>query len=41
MEGFGYFVGVVLPPITVLVFLGGLAYHLLEWRKLVMPKMTL
>jgi nitrate reductase gamma subunit len=41
MAGFGYFVGVVLPPITVLVFLGGLAYRLLEWRKQGMPKMTL
>ena len=41
MEGLGDFVGVVLPPITVLVFLGGLAYRLLEWRKLAMPKITL
>jgi nitrate reductase gamma subunit len=41
MEGFDYFVGVILPPITVLVFLGGLAYRFLEWRKLTMPKTTL
>ncbi len=41
MEGFGYFVGVVLPPITGLVFLAGLAYRILEWRNLAMPKMTL
>ncbi len=41
MEGFGYFVGAVLPPITVIVFLGGLAYRILEWRKLAMPKITL
>jgi len=41
MEGFGYFVGLILPPVTVLVFLGGLAYRILEWRKLAMPKLTL
>jgi len=41
MEGFAYFVGVFLPPITLLVFLTGFVYRLLEWRKLVMPKMTL
>jgi len=41
MDGFGYFVGVVLPPITFLVFFGGLGYRLLEWRKLAKPKMTL
>lgn len=41
MEGFAYFVGAVLPPITLLVFLGGLAYRIFEWRKLAMPKMTL
>jgi len=41
MEGFGYFVGVVLPPVTVLVFLGGLSFRVLEWRKLAMPRMTL
>ncbi len=41
MEGFGYLVGVVLPPITVVVFLGGLAYRIFEWRKLTMPKITL
>ena len=41
MEGFGYFVGVILPPITVLVFLGGFIYRLLEWRKQAMPRMTL
>lgn len=41
MEGFGYFVGVILPPVTVLVFLGGLSYRVLEWRKLAMPKITL
>lgn len=41
MEGLGYFVGVILPPITLLVFFGGLGYRLFEWRKLAMPKMTL
>jgi nitrate reductase gamma subunit len=41
MEGFGYFVGVILPPVTVLILLGGLAYRIQEWRKLAMPKMTL
>ncbi len=41
MERFAYFVGVFLPPITVLVFLIGFAYRLFEWRKLVIPKMTL
>jgi nitrate reductase gamma subunit len=41
MEGFGYFVGVILPPITLVVFLAGLVYRLQEWRKMAMPKMTL
>jgi nitrate reductase gamma subunit len=41
MEGFGYFAGVILPPITLLFFFGGLAYRALEWRKLTMPKITL
>lgn len=41
MEGFGYFVGVVLPPITFIVCVGGLAYRLFEWWKLPMPRMTM
>jgi nitrate reductase gamma subunit len=41
MEAFGYLVGVILPPITVIVLLGGLIFRLREWWKLAIPKMTL
>jgi len=41
MEGFGYLVGVILPPITLVVFLGGLLYRISVWWKLPSPKMTL
>ncbi|MFC2085009.1 respiratory nitrate reductase subunit gamma [Bacteroidota bacterium] len=36
-----FFVGAVLPYITIIIFLGGLTYHFLSWRKLPKPKMTL
>lgn len=41
MESLAYFVGVVLPPITLIIFAGGVVYRLLEWWKLPIPKMTL
>jgi nitrate reductase gamma subunit len=41
MEEFGFFVGVLLPPITLIVFAGGLIYRLHLWWKLPVPKMTL
>ncbi len=41
MEGFGYLVGVILPPITLAVFVGGLLYRFRVWWKLPIPKMTL
>jgi nitrate reductase gamma subunit len=41
MEIFGYFVGVILPPITISVFAIGMVYRLREWWKLPSPKLTL
>jgi nitrate reductase gamma subunit len=36
-----YFVGAVLPYITILIFIGGMAYRIYVWQKLPAPKMTL
>jgi len=41
VESLGYLIGVILPPITIVIFLGGLIYRFLVWWKLPMPKMTL
>ena len=36
-----FFIGTILPYITVVVFLVGIAYHFFVWKKLPKPKMTL
>ncbi len=41
MKDFAYFVGGILPPITVAVFIGAIAYRLLRWWKLPNPSLTL
>ncbi|MEW5946604.1 MAG: respiratory nitrate reductase subunit gamma [bacterium] len=41
MDTLGYAVGILLPPVTLTVFVGGLTYRLMTWRKLPIPKMTL
>jgi len=41
MSTFGFLVGVVLPPITLIVFVGGMVYRIYVWKKLKQPGMTL
>ncbi|MFH1434074.1 MAG: respiratory nitrate reductase subunit gamma [Pseudomonadota bacterium] len=41
METFGYLVGVVLPPVALVIFLGGIIYRLAVWWKLPIPKITI
>jgi len=41
MREFAFFVGVILPPITLVVFIGGLLYRLYLWWKLPSPITTL
>ena len=41
MEIARFIVGVVLPYIAIVVFVGGMAYRLYTWKKLVSPPMTL
>ena len=41
MEGFGYLVGVILPPVTLIIGAGGLLYRIRLWWKLPSPQMTL
>jgi nitrate reductase gamma subunit len=36
-----FFIGAVLPYITIVVFIVGITYHLFVWKKLPKPKMTL
>ncbi len=36
-----FFIGVVLPYVTIIVFFGGVIYHFYVWKKLPKPKMTL
>jgi len=41
MESLGFLVGVILPPITLVVLVGGLLYRVRYWWKLPTPKLTL
>lgn len=41
METLGYLIGVILPPITLVVLVVGLIYRFRIWWKLPIPKMTL
>lgn len=41
MSGIAFFVGVVLPPIAVVVFFGVMGYRIWKWKKMPQPGMTL